>query len=320
MSELAENQESAAPFEGVAEAIQDTPEIEQQPEQPQQTNGKAPGYDPVDFATATPEELKQRYDYLYKQVKDGKRTEKTLNEFRRIAAEQAQRIEELTTGFTGVVDHLTNQSFAEKEAALENKFKEAYETGDTVKLIALQRELAELTAKKIVAEKEKKQAPKQEQKPANNAAAIAKDAYEDGEISFEDKSYVNAWQDERDESGNLLRPWAFNRSSDPSRPDPQHIAALAETQAVFMSPRFANATMEQKMAEVDRRMGTQTRSGRQNVMGGNLTSAKKPSKITLSSKQQEIATRTKFAGPGKSDAEHLEAYRKQIEQTRKGAK
>ena len=97
------------------------------------------------------------------------------------------------------------------------------------------------------------------------------------------------------------------------------MAGLMETKAVLSSPLYANKSIAEKMAEVDRRMGVQKPQAKQGVLGGGLTGQRKTSKLTLSPEAQKIALKTKFAGAGKTDAEHLEAYRKQIESS-KGAK
>jgi hypothetical protein len=89
---------------------------------------------------------------------------------------------------------------------------------------------------------------------------------------------------------------------------------------VLRNPNFQNATMEQKMAEVDRRMGVKKSASRQTVMGGGLTGNRKTNKLTLSPKQQEIALKT--GSRDKSDAEKIDWYRKQLEKVnqRKGAR
>jgi hypothetical protein len=91
---------------------------------------------------------------------------------------------------------------------------------------------------------------------------------------------------------------------------------MREMQIVFDEDGdFSHLSFEDKLDELDKRMGTKKqRSGQNSVMGGNFTPRGKSGKVTLTAKQQEIAVRTKFGGPkAKSDAEHLEAYRKQIE-------
>ena len=286
------------------------PAVEGAPSEPAAepaTNGKPPGYDPIDFATASPEEIKTRYDYLYKQIKDQKRTEKTLSEYRRLVEDQGKRIDELTNGFTGVVDHLQEQTFSTQENLLLQQRQKAYEAGDNAAYFAAQDKLDELRIEKKLGAKTKQAPQQQTQKPQQAESP-------DGiQIPDDDMAVINIWQDETGADGSPLRAWARPRFEG----DPVHLAALNETFAVFRNPRFANLSVAQRLAEVDRRMGVMKQQAQQAVLGGNLTRGGKSAKITLSPKQIEIATRTKFGGPqAKSDADHIEAYRKQIEQSR----
>lgn len=269
-------------------------------------SNKSAGYDPIDFATATPEQIQQRHDYLYKQIKDQKRTEGALREYKKIAQEQSRRIDELTNGFTGVVSHLQEKSFTENEAQLEDTLQKAWDAGDHKAYVKAQTQLVLLQSKKDGAAKEDKRAPaRTEQKPIE---------YQDSGSGLEpeDQRVVDSWQEEKDESGTLLRPWAYNRSNDPQRPDRQFARGLFEMKDVLEDDKFP--TMADKVAEVDRRMGVQKQGSKQTVMGGGLTGNRKTSKLTLSDKQRDIAVKTKFGGPkAKSDADHIEAYRKQIE-------
>lgn len=314
MSEEAQQTDGAA-IEHALPTVESTQETDSGSEQQvaQPTNGKAPGYDPIDFDTASPAEVKTRFDYLYRQIKDQKRTDSALKQYKQVAQEQSRRIEELTNVYTGVVSHLQDKSFTESESVLTQQMQVAFESGDTKTYLDAQNKLIDLKADKKLAATQKKTAPKQE---------VQQQQFDsDDALPPEDQRVVDTWQDERDESGILLRPWAHNKSNDPNNPDPEYMAALSETFSVLRNPRLSHLTMEQKMAEVDRRMGVKKTTPKQNVMGGGLTGNRISNKITLSTKQQEIAIRTKFAGPkAKSDAEHLDAYRKQIEQSKKGAR
>lgn len=281
-------------------------------EQPaQETTDKAEkplGYYPIDFKTASPEEIESRFNYVYKQVKDQKRTDQTLRQYREIAEQQAKEIENLTKGFTGVVNHLQDKTLTETESQLKQTMRAAYEAGDTDKYLAAQDKLDDLRLEKKLSARNTKEAPKPE---------VKTQSFDNGPgLPPEDQEVVDAWQDERDDSGKLLRPWAHNNSNNHDKPDSLYIAALNETFSVLRNPRFENYTMEQKMAEVDRRMGVKKSSPSQNVMGGGLTGNRKTSKLTLSPEAEKLAVRTKFGGPkAKSDAEHIEAYRKQLEKS-----
>lgn len=242
--------------------------------------------------------------------------------------EQSLVIEEMRSNMGKVVDHLHSKSITEEENAAKQALRDAHQTGDTEAFVSANERLANVAARKLsIANQPKPQ--KQETKPNGqqqyrSAGDIADDAVNDGEMDPVMGETVKAWQGETDERGAPLRPWAQSRTPNEPLNDPIYRRAYLESAVVFDEDGpFAHMTVEQKLAEVDRRMGTQRNQGGQNVMGGgNLTTNKKSAKITLTPEAQRIATRFKFAGPKASEAEHLEAYRKQIEKVRstKGAR
>lgn len=289
------------------------------------SGGKPPGYDPVDVSGLPPEQqqaVKQRMDYLYRQVKDGTRT---LSQYRQVAAEQSRQIEALTNATNSVVHHLQDKSLIDTEAQLSQSMREAYERGDNKAYIEAQNKLLDVKVKKELSTRQQPQQEPQQQKQnfPSSSAEIAQRAQDAGELGYEETQITTAWQHERAPSGEALRPWAVNKSGDPNNPDPEFVQALREAQAVFTNKRFEGYTYEQKLAEIDRRMGTPKMTTSQNVIGGGLTNGRKSAKITLTDNQRAIALKTRYGGPkAKSDAEHLEAYRKQIEkvQSAKGAR
>jgi hypothetical protein len=297
-----------------------------------QARSKPAGYDPVDLSDLPPErqkEISDRLDYMYKQIKGDKReraeAQRALNEYRQVAAQQAQLLSELQGGMGMVVDHLTVKQLNESESNLKAQMQVALDSGDTKTYVDAQARLLEITAQKLVKPQnpQRQQTETQRQAYAGqqiySASQIGSDAMAGGELEIADLKYVEAWQNETDDSGNPLRPWASN--VDTRNPSPQAQAALREAAAVFTNPAYSRMTIQQKMAEVDKRMGVQRSSSGQTVMGGSLTNRSKNTKITLSPKQAEIALKTKFGGPkAKSDADHLEAYRKQVEKLSKGAR
>lgn len=301
---------SEEPSEAQAQPAEDSQE---QPQQQQPANNKPAGYYPIDFATATPDQVKERYDYIYRQVKDGERERRETN---RVLKEQSRLIDELSSGMGQVVNHIQENTFDNTEATLKANMRAAYEAGNTDAYLEAQDKLDELRLEKKLAERDRKAIPQPQQKQVAQPQ-------NDPMINTDESRVINDWQSERDESGVLLRPWAHNKSTDPNSPDQEFLYGLAETRAVFQNPRFADLSIHQKIAEVDRRMGVKKPGSGQSVMGGGLTTNRKSSKITLTPKQQEIAIKTRFGGPkAKSDTDHLEAYRKQIErvQTTKGAR
>jgi len=258
-------------------------------------NDKPAGYAPVDIESASPEEIKQRIDYLFRQVKDGQREK---SEYRRLVEDQGRKLDELTNGFGQVVDHLSNKSYGTQESQLRAEMQQKFEAGDTQGYLAAQEKLIEIKSEK----KAQKNAPKPQPKQTQ--------VQEESVITPDEERYVDAWQQES-VGGQTIRPWAQENH-------PDFPVAFAETQAVFTSPRYANMTIQQKMSEIDRRMGLKNPTGGQTVMGGNLTGRSKGQKLVLSDRAREIAVKTKFAGPKASDAEHIEKYRKQLEQVKKG--
>lgn len=265
------------------------------------TPSKPAGYAPIDPVTATPEQTKERLDYLYSQVKHSDREKK---EMRKILSDQSRVIDELSKGQQIVVNHLTQKSVAESKEQLKASMQEAWKKGDERSYIEAQTKLQELQVQEQFASQ--KPQPQPNGHIPNSAAKIAEGAVQTGELSDTDYRTTESWQNEKDESGNLLRSWAFDS-------DPAYTNALYEARAVLSNSRYQNWTYEQKLAEVDRRMGTTKRTASQAVMGGNLTKPTKSTKIELSPKQREIALKSKYAGKGKSEADHLEAFRKQLE-------
>jgi hypothetical protein len=279
---------------------------------------KPAGYYPVDLDDL-PEEKRQviedRFKYMYGQIKGN---ERKLNEFRGIAQSQSEKIEELMNGVGQVVDHLQNKSFAENELSIRQQMKAAHESGDTDSFISLNEKLTEIKARKIALEKPRDK-EKTEPRKYDSASDMANDAVSDGEINTEEGRTISVWQDEKDASGQSLRPWAKTRNPKEPTADPLYRRALIEAAAVFdeASP-FAGKTTAEKLAEVDRRMGLTRNSNSQTVIGGQLTNARKPQKLTLSPDAQRLALKI---GKGKNDTEKLDWYRKQLEKTNsKGAR
>lgn len=272
----------------------------------EKTNGhaKPAGYDPIDPKTATPEQTQERINYLYRQLKP---TQRENREMKQLLADQSRVITELSEGQRAVVNHLTERSFVDSETELTKAMNDAWKKGDEHAYIEAQNKLLDVKVQKRTLEMQPKQQPQQNNgQIPRNGLEIANRAVAEGALSQDEYRTTESWQNERDETGNQLRPWAFDSS-------PNYQNALFETRAVMSNPRYENWSYQQKLAEVDRRMGVQKRTASQSVMGGALTKPGKSTKVELSPKQREIALKTQYAGKGKSEAEHLEVYRKQVE-------
>lgn len=300
MSEEAE----AATIETTTEATPAEEAVETTPAAP----SRPAGYDPIDPKTATPEQTQERINYIYSQLKP---TQRENREMRNLLAEQSKVIDQLSRNQQEVVTHLTQRGFAENKEQLKIAMQDAWKKQDNAGYIDAQNRLMDLQVEERLQERLNRQQPQQPQQQTNghiprDAAEIANRAVQSGELNDNEYRTTESWQSEKDDSGNLIRPWAFST-------DPTYQAALFETRSVMANPRFNNLSYEQKLAEVDKRMGVQKRTSSQSVLGGNLTKTTKTAKIELSSKQRDIALRTQYAGKGKSEADHLDAYRKQVE-------
>lgn len=277
-------------------------------------------YDHVNPATDDPKLVQARIDTLYRERKTAK---EQYREMMDLAKQQSKVIEELQSGIYAVAGHLQQEKFADTEAQLNSQYRTAIETGDVESQITAMNRLVELKAQKMNAPKVQPQKPQiqqsqQQAQQYNSAEDLA------AELDPQEQQITSAWQNEKDESGQSLRPWAVNSTGDLNDPDPDYIKAVTIAQRVFTQPQYANLTYQQKLQEIDKRMGTKKSAPQQNVMTGHLTGQRKNSKVTMTAKQSEIAVRTKFGGPkAKTDAEHIEAFRKQIEKvqsTPKGAR
>jgi len=298
-----------------AEEVVEAQEVETNNEETESPNltvvkdEKPAGYYPVEIEDPA---IKQRFDYVYGQVK---KNERDKNEYKKIAAEQSRIIAQLQQDQGAIVNHLQTQTYTNVESQLKAQLQTAYETGDTNALVAIQDKLLDIKAQKLVAPRQQQQTQSQQALQQNySMSQVADDAFSDGEISFEESQRVNAWAGETNERGEPLRPWISNSTGDLNDPDPDYVKAWTVANQVFNKPQYANLSFDQKLAEVDKRMGVTKSTGKQTVMGGGFTGKPRSARITLSPEAEKLAIKTRFGGPkAKTDADHIDAYRKQIE-------
>jgi hypothetical protein len=280
---------------------------------------KPEGWDKVDFQNDPPDKIEHRFNRLFKQTKQFQRDLQARDE---LLAEQSAVIKELHDRQNKVVNHIQNQDFNDAETKLIQARKEARANGDDDRVDAINDQLAEIKLKKLSATAAPKQQPQQPQRP-QNATEAAKYAVSQGALAEEDQEVIQTWQEEADEYGEPLRPWALAS-------DPEYVSAVAIARSI-MSPenkKFAKKSMAEKLAEVDRRMGLERQQPRQEVMpsgrgtGGDLTRANGKGNmrgVQMSENAVKLAIHHKMAGPGKSNDEHIEAYRQQIAKVRGNA-
>lgn len=306
--------------EEITEVSNDAPANENQTTETENPNlqvvkdDKPAGYYPVEIEDPA---IKQRFDYVYGQVK---KNERDKNEYKRIAAQQSAIIAQLQQDQGAIVNHLQTQTYTNVESQLNDQFKAAYETGDTNALVDIQRKLIKLEAQKLVQpQRQPAQQQQFQEQPVNytNFNQISNEAVADGDITLQEQQQVNAWAGETNERGEQLRPWLINSTGDPNDPDPDYVKAWTVANQVWSKPQYAHLTFDQKLAEVDKRMGVSKSTAKQSVMGGGLQGKPRSARISLSPEAERIALKTRFGekpgGPKKTDEQILDAYRKQMD-------
>lgn len=286
------------------------------------TTTRSHGNEPIDFSTATPEQVEARFNNIYGQMQRQDRELRSLRQYKDIAAEQSKAIDELRSGMHTVVDHLQTDRYADIENHWRSQMQSAHERGDTRAFLDAQDKLIDIRTEKRDFERQQRsraqnatqQQSQEPQQKLPSASEMGNRALNSGDITQQDMRGIEAWQNERGTDGNVLRPWAHNNN--PSDPDPDYVKALLISKQVFTNPQYMGMTAAQKLAEVDKRMGISPRNtqGGQQVMSANLTNGRRSGKLSLSDEQKKIAVRMKSGGSkAKSDSDHIEAYRKQLE-------
>lgn len=294
------------------ETAEQIPEVQEGAVQDNQPKGTE-WVDPSKDLENDPAKVQARIDNLYKKMK---KYERENQDWKRIDADRQKVIVDLQNATHVVVDHLTEKSLSETESQLKSKMQSALEAGDNAAYLDAQDKLIEVKAQKIAKQNNKTAfTPKQEHLP--NPRQAAQQGFEDGDLSYEDKQYAEAWISETGDNGEPLRPWATTQ--DPEDPDPDHVKAWLIAQKVFTQPAYANWSVDKKLAEIDKRMGVKKTAPQQSVMGGSLTRQANNVRVTLTPKQREIAVATKFGGPkAKTDADHIAAFEKAVEKAKGG--
>lgn len=277
---------------------QETIEVKEEPKETK-TEEKPEGWDQVEL---TPEQQK-RFNRLYGQVKG---FERTIKDYEKIMREQSELLDKLDKNQNVIVNHLQETDFVKTEKMLKEQRKEAFNKGDLETYDDLTDKINDIKIQKKLSEKE----VKEPRKKVTSGEDFVNRGIQKGTISEEDLEVYRAWASETDENGNLLRPWV-NAADFRSRD------AVMEGSAVFNKSSFVNKPFADKLKEIDRRMGIENQRATGGVLpGGNLTRGKSTNTIKLSPQEEHIALKTRFAGPGKSSQEHIEAYRKQIAKMR----
>lgn len=311
----------AAIVNGAAETQTEVSRESTQQEQQQEHTSfrqKPPGFDPIDFKTATPEEIEARIGRVYKVAKTNEKENRQLREDnQRLMAAFA----EMQNDQKQIINKFHENDYRDSETRLMSDRQAAWDKGDIKAYTTADDGLKQIFAKKVAVENQPKPSPVEQPKPngyMNGQRMPVQDAVqialENGEIDPQDANIFKSWESQSDDVGMKLRPW-----TEPTHP--MNAAAAIEGRAVFENPAFKNKTFAQKLQEIDRRMGTQTQGSQNNaVLGsGNLTRGERKQIIALSPQIERMAIRTKFAANNPKltpqqkaslkDSDHIEAYR-----------
>lgn len=283
--------------ETAQETAHETAQVETQ-EKPKASNG----YEGENFVEFTPEQQKRFNDVR----KLAGKAEREAAQLREIAQQQFEIIEQLRVGQQTIVNHIQAGDYSKAESALKQQRQEAYNRGDLPAVDDINDKLNELRIQKRLSETQEKQKPQQQQRGVSGQDIVTR-AVQTGSITSGDADVYRAWANETDEYGNLKRPWV-------NEYDSRNKMAAAEGKAVFSNVSFSDKTFAEKLNEIDRRMGVMNRNtGGSNVLpSGNLTRAAKTNTVKLTPYQEQVAVKTRFAGPGKTSQDHIEAYKAQV--------
>ncbi len=209
------------------------------------------GTDFLDFKTATTEEIEARFRRIYHNMKEsGNRADEAIG----FAKKMGERIAVLERTQDEVIN---SGEISDVKTAL----IKAKEAGDITSEVDLTTRLTRLASMK----------PKE---------APPEDPTQDVGVSEHDVAVMQAWANETDEEGNLVRPYAQENS-----PQLRHIAALG--QSITLDPQFAGASMEEVLAEVDRKMVKRKATGV--IDPADNKGGKKGKSVKLSADQKYVA-------------------------------
>jgi hypothetical protein len=233
--------------------------------------------------------------------------EKTQRRFNRVYAEmkeQKRLVGQMASDNKKLLDRLENMESSQRESAISQRIsdlrtseKEALESGDYERASAVRDQITDLR----VEAKIPKAPPKEEPEVDVNAA-------QDRWMS-ENGPRINQWVNERDEKGNLLRPWA-----DPGHEE--HDTALAAAKVVMEQNLNTDIeTVLQKIDKVNGRVIAQAKRPAAPVLsGGNAPPKKEKTKISEDerkiaaamgvSPERYAAMQQKLGGEGRYMAEN----------------
>jgi hypothetical protein len=223
-----------------------------------------PKSDRVDFTTP---EQQEKFDYVYKQVKMSDARNQMLTD---LLQEQQRQLDELKA-------RNSKDDSATAEAMLTAKIKQARDAGDDLAEVNAFKEYAEFIADKKLAERSTPAKPVQPQ--VND---------------MQDVGYVASLMQEKDPSGNVLRPWLHEGHQDFEKAlgALQTISAkyVGDPQAVPKSLLELDNVMRSRMSTPKQPAQQAPNNRAPNPMqGSNLTNTKQRATIKMTRQELEIA-------------------------------
>lgn len=222
---------------------------------PEDTKGRAErGTEFIDF-DALPDDirgpLESRFNRVYGHMQENKRALQESARINKVLMEKVQAIE-------------TNTEKTKRESNLADvraRLVRAKEDGDTEAEVTLTEQMTRLATAP---------APEPDAPPPPEPTG-----YDTHELSV-----MSVWAQEIDEQGNFTRPWVQD-----GNPRAAHAARVANM--VFNSPEFASLPVEDRLAEVDRRMAP--RKETQTVLDSGENRGGKSSGKDLTPAQKKVA-------------------------------
>lgn len=220
-----------------------------------------------DFVKVDDPQVKERIDFLYLQAKSS-------DEKNRLLLEQNAKLQEVLQGLSKDVSSIKSETRQKQEdtqiSQIKNDLKEAWSIGDFDKAAELNDTLLRIAVEqnsRLLSE-----TSKAEEK------SIPKPRVDEGAIK--DAKYVDFLANEKDETGNLRRPYLQNW-----HPKNDEAAQEAAKIATEFSQSGRNLSLQDVMKELDRRMVPSEKSS-DGVLSSNRNSS--PKKVVNLSQQERV--------------------------------
>ena len=228
----------------------------------------------ADFVDIKDPEIKDRVNYLYLQAK-------SADEKNKLLLEQNKKLQEKLEGLSKDVSTIQNETRQKREDSeiknIKAQLKEAWAVGDFDRAADLNDNLVQLAAeqqRRLLMEVSKAE----ETKPKEPTIP------EMDQRSRQDAQFIDFLSKEKDNQGNLIRPYLNEWHPDNNR---------AANEAAKIATEFAQAgrqtTIAEVMRELDRRMKPANQSSADNVLSSNRGEQPQKKNVDLSAEERVMA-------------------------------